>query len=336
MNPSQRAASPGAIIPHDTPRTGADAGARPEIDARTIDVVVPVYGGQAQTRRCLESVLAGTSSSPMRVVVINDASPHPGIGHDLRTLAARDSRVELIESPANYGFVTSVNLGIALSQERDVVLLNSDTEVAGDWLDRLRRAAYCADRIATVTPFSNNATICSYPRFCEDNPLPRGVSVAELDRVFDRVNAGVTIPIPTAVGFCMYIRRACLQEIGLFDARRFGRGYGEENDFCMRAAHAGWRHVLAADVFVAHAGGVSFGAEKAELARQSEATLRRLHPDYDQRVAEHIAADPARGARLAVEGELLRMASAAFSSSADRAQDSAHAQTQAHRGVETQ
>jgi GT2 family glycosyltransferase len=56
----------------------------------------------------------------------------------------------------------------------------------------------------------------------------------------------------------MYIRRECLERVGAFDADRFGRGYGEENDFCMRAAKADWRSVLAADVFVFHQGAVSF------------------------------------------------------------------------------
>jgi GT2 family glycosyltransferase len=82
--------------------------------------------------------------------------------------------------------------------------------------------------------------------------------VAELDAVFAQINAGKSIDLPTAVGFCMYIRRACLDAVGLFDAERFGRGYGEENDFSRRATRAGWRNVLCADVFVFHAGGVSF------------------------------------------------------------------------------
>ena len=58
----------------------------------------------------------------------------------------------------------------------------------------------------------------------------------------------------------MYIRRAALADVGLFDADAFGRGYGEENDFCLRASARGWRHLLACDTFVYHEGTVSFGA----------------------------------------------------------------------------
>ena len=270
------------------------------------DIVVPVYKGLEETRTCLESVLAGTSVTPFRLVIVNDASPEPEITAYLHELQGRDSRVHLLENPVNVGFVVSVNRALQECSERDVVLLNSDTEVAGDWLDRLRRAAASDRRAATVTPFSNSAEICSYPRMCEDNPLPTDLDTAGLDRLFAAANAERVIEIPTAVGFCMFIRRRCLHQIGPFDTEHFGRGYGEENDFCMRARKAGWRHLLAMDVFVHHAGGVSFGEEKARRVQQAQEVLSRLHPEYHVLVRQHLADDPARVARLAVDVARLR------------------------------
>jgi len=266
-----------------------------------ISIVVPVYRGLADTQACLESVLRSRSEAQLHIVVINDASPEPEIGAYLRRLAGRDGRVELIENAANLGFVASVNRGMQQHPDEDVILLNSDTEVGGDWIDRLRDAAYRERSVATVTPFSNAATICSYPRFCVDSPMPADLSTAALDRYFAAENAGQLIELPTAVGFCMFIRRDCLDEIGLFDAQRFGRGYGEENDFCMRAGASGWRHVLAADTFVRHRGSVSFGDEKAERVRQALALLASLHPGYQPLVDRHLLEDPARGARLKVD-----------------------------------
>ena len=87
---------------------------------------------------------------------------YPAIAQYLRELAAQ-RRITLLANEANAGFVQSVNRGMALHGDRDVVLLNSDTEVANDWLGRLHAAAHSAPGVATVTPFSNNATICSYP-----------------------------------------------------------------------------------------------------------------------------------------------------------------------------
>ncbi|MFT4193404.1 glycosyltransferase [Ottowia sp.] len=266
-----------------------------------VDVIVPVYRGLEDTRRCLESVLASTCATPWRLIVINDASPEPEVTGWLRAFAPRDPRVTLLENEQNLGFVGTVNRGMALSGEHDVLLLNSDTEVAGDWLDRLRAAAYGDRKVASVTPFSNNATICSYPRFCEDNALPDGWDTARLDALFARVNAGQAVDVPTGVGFCMYIRRDALRELGLFDVEHFGKGYGEENDFCIRAARAGWRNLHALDTFVRHFGGVSFGASKSPRERAAMETLRRLHPRYEADVLRFVGEDPARSARTAVD-----------------------------------
>ncbi|GAB4397030.1 MAG: hypothetical protein OHK0048_03910 [Rhodoferax sp.] len=269
--------------------------------AQPVDIIVPIYKGLNDTRCCVESVLRAQNRTPWRLILINDASPEPALTDWLRAVAPTDARIELLENPQNLGFVGTVNRGMALHPDRDVVLLNSDTEVANDWLDRLMAAVYRAPMLGTATPFSNNATICSYPRFCEDNPIPAGFDTAALDALFARELAGQWVEIPTGVGFCMAIRRECLADVGLFDEAHFGKGYGEENDFCVRARQQGWRSVHALDVFVRHAGGVSFGAAKSEGERRAIETINRLHPNYESTVQRYVAADPARGARLRVE-----------------------------------
>ncbi|WP_263143245.1 class I SAM-dependent methyltransferase [Pseudomonas sp. RIT-PI-AD] len=268
-----------------------------------IDIIIPVYRGLDDTRRCIESVLAGGYRAEAEVVVINDASPDPQLVAWLNTL---EGQVTLLHNPHNLGFVGTVNRGMALHPERDVVLVNSDAMVANDWLDRLQRAAYGAEKVGSVTPFSNNATICSYPRFCQDNALPEGYSLTQLDELFSQVNAGKTLDIPTAIGFCMFIRRDCLSDSGPFDAELFGRGYGEENEFCMRSAERGWRHLLCADTFAYHKGGVSFAETQSEHQRAGHRVLTRLYPDYDRLIQLHIAADPAAHLRFAVDAARTR------------------------------
>eukprot|EP01035_Chromulina_nebulosa_P045440 gene45440-61565_t len=188
-------------------------------------------------------------------------------------MAASEPRMLLLENPENLGFVGTVNRGMALSTQADVLLLNSDTEVANDWLDRLCATAYAQARNGTVTPFSNNATICSYPRFCEPNALPPGHTTASLDALAAQANPGAAVDVPTGVGFCMYIRRDCLDAVGLFDVPNFGKGYGEENDFCRRALARGWRNLHALDTFVLHSGGVSVGASKSQRELDAMETL---------------------------------------------------------------
>ncbi|MBK9217486.1 MAG: methyltransferase domain-containing protein [Uliginosibacterium sp.] len=112
--------------------------------------------------------------------------------------------------------------------------------------------------------------------------------------------------VPTGVGFCMYIRRDSLTAVGLFDVENFGKGYGEENDFCIRAYKAGWHHLLTLDTFVRHAGGVSFGDAKTPREREAIDKLRRLHPEYEPLIHAHVAADPARFARLKLDVARMR------------------------------
>jgi GT2 family glycosyltransferase len=273
--------------------------------AAVIDVIIPAYRGLPQTRRCLESVLGAAVSAAREVIVVDDASPEPDLSAWLRALADA-GRVTLIVHAGNAGFVASVNEGMRLHPDRDVVLLNSDTEVADGWLDRLAACAGREPRAGTVTPFSNNATVCSYPRFAAPNALPAGMTTASLDALFARANAGRSVDLPTAVGFCMFIRRACLAQVGPFDEAAFGRGYGEEVDFCLRASQAGWRHLLAADTFVYHEGEVSFGGGATAIRERAQAIIDERHPEFQPRLAEFLKREPARPRRRAVDIERLR------------------------------
>ncbi len=277
---------------------------RADIHNAAVDVVVPVYKGRAETLRCLYSVLTATNTTAYELVVIDDASPDAMLAADLERLAAR-KLFTLLTNLENRGFVRTVNRGMALHPDRDVVLLNADTEVFDGWLDRLRQTAQRHPRTATATPLSNNATICSYPRFLQDNPFPLELGYDELDALTAEVNAGVEIEAPTGVGFCMYLKREALTQVGPFDEISFGRGYGEENDFCQRAIRKNWRNVIAADVFVHHWGATSFQGEKAKRVQAALKTLDRLHPNYQRDVAAFIDRDPLHDIRRRLDGARL-------------------------------
>ena len=270
------------------------------LDARQIDVIVPVYRGLDHTRDCIESVLCSIPDAHHHLVVIDDASPEPAVAAYVAALADT-AGVTVLRNATNRGFVVTVNRGMALHPERDVVLLNSDTRVAGGWLARLARCAYSRPRVATVTPFSNSATVCSYPFDGWCGGIPGTLGLERLDALFARELSGESRELPTAVGFCMYIRRDALTATGPFDEERFGRGYGEENDFCLRASALGWQHLLAADVFVFHEGGVSFGEERTRLQQDAHQRLLERHPDYLERVADFVSLDPLAGFRERID-----------------------------------
>lgn len=278
----------------------------PGADDGVVDVIVPVYGDLDATRACFTALLTVDPGTAMRIIAIDDASPDPRISALLDDLA-RQRRIALIRNPGNLGFVRSVNIGMAAHAGRDVVLLNADTVVAAGWLGRLRRTAQAMAETGTVTPWSNDATICSYPAANRPTPLPH-VDVAALDRLAATTLSHRSINLPTAVGFCMYIRRPCLAQTGWFDADAFGTGYGEENDFCLRATALGWHHRMALDLYVGHVGGGSFGAAKQARINSALRVLESRYPGYEQDVRAFITADPLKGARRTLDMAQLREA----------------------------
>ncbi|HWX65572.1 MAG TPA: glycosyltransferase [Rhodanobacter sp.] len=266
-----------------------------------IDVIVPVYKGLSETRNCLESVLSSGNAQEIRVRIYNDCSPEKEVTSYLRQLVKRHPSVRLVENEMNLGFVRTVNSGMRAALEQDdciaVLLLNSDTVVASGWVDRMAAHLPVTRNAGTVCALSNNATICSFPKLGENIVAP-GFTAAEVDGIAAVVNCGDSVDIPTAVGFCMLIGRDCLGKTGFFDEEAFGRGYGEENDFCMRASKLGFRHLLAHDVFVHHVGEVSFAEVSKPGKLIAERVIADRYPDYSSKIASFVAADPSRVARL--------------------------------------
>ena len=262
-----------------------------------IDIVVPVYNAAADLERCVDSVLECTDDD-YRLIVIDDASPDPAVAaHFARLEGLKMPQLELLTNERNLGFTLNANRGMRAARAgADVVLLNSDTVVTRGWLEALARCAASDPSIGTITPFSNNAEICSLPRFCENNPWPSSRDAAPMMRALERAAVPTYPDLPTGVGFCLYIRRPLIDAIGMFDPV-FGLGYGEENDFCMRAVAAGFRNVLCEDAFVLHLGGSSFGAKRGELADRNMKILLERHPQYLEQVRAYIAADPVRPLR---------------------------------------
>ncbi|HVR40360.1 MAG TPA: glycosyltransferase, partial [Thermoanaerobaculia bacterium] len=260
------------------------------------DIIIPVYGAADELARCLASVAKHTDLTKHRLLLVIDGPQDDAV-------EAAIAGHELLRNETRLGFVASVNRGMrALSN--DVVLLNSDTIVTARWLEKLTAAAYSSERIGTITPLSNHATLCSVPRAFEENLLPNHYDADSFGALVERVSQRSYIRIPTAVGVCMYIRRALLDEIGFFDEKNFGLGYGEENDFCMRALERGWFHIADDATFIYHAGHRSFGKSRAGHQRKAAAALKRLHPRYMKLIAEFMNLDPLADVRERINKHL--------------------------------
>lgn len=261
------------------------------VQPRPVDVVIPVYRGLKVTLDCIESVLIGRSLPEERIVVVVDASPEPDLVSRLEKMAAK-GRIILSLQTVNRGFPATANIGLRMAAGRDAVLLNSDTLVPPGWLAKLQAAVYSAEDIGTATPLSNDATIFSYPQTDIANPPLDLETVRQTSALAASVNGETLVDVPTGHGFCMYIRRECLDDAGVLREDVFGHGYGEENDLCMRARVLGWRHVAVPGLYVGHVGSQSFSTAKTHLIHRNAEIINRLHVGYDQMIQKWIARDP--------------------------------------------
>ncbi|WP_336572467.1 glycosyltransferase [Ensifer sp. CCNWLW204] len=291
------------FVPDEAAWLGVPAALR-QLTTRAV-VVIPVYKGYEETLTSVYQALYSREDAEYSVLVVNDNSPDEKLVEKLAELARRQL-FEYHDSHVNRGFVQTINFALEhLTADKDVVLLNSDAYVFPGWFQRLIQHADRDENVATVTPLSNNATICSYPTYDHDNCLALEVDPGLLDQLASAANRGLSAETPTGVGFCFYIRRAAIDKIGALDSDAFALGYGEENDFCMRAIHAGFKNVIAGDVFVYHTGSVSFSSAKQENYTRGQHHLERKHPNYSSLVRRHLQADPERILRRNLDAERL-------------------------------
>jgi GT2 family glycosyltransferase len=260
----------------------------------TISIIIPVFNAVEALTACLQSLVENTLMD-CRVIVIDDASSDAAVQallNDYRHL----KKFAFYQNEKNLGFTQTVNKGIALAGGDDVVLLNADTQVTPGWLGRLRYAAYQADDIGTVTPFSNNAGAFSAPDG-DVNQLPEGVELNRFARAIAQDALHLYPEVPTGNGFCLYVRRQCLDDVGVFDVEAFPRGYGEENDFCIRAGTLGWRHIIDDATYIYHVRSASFGEEKTSLIASAKAVIAQRYPHYSELVRKAFSAAPLIEAR---------------------------------------
>jgi GT2 family glycosyltransferase len=263
-------------------------------------IIMPVHNGIALLREALDRVTRNTTGD-WRMILVDDASTDAEVPVLLAAwVAAREGRATLVTLTENVGFVGAVNRGLAAAEDGEgpVVLLNSDAHVPPGWAERLL-APLSDPAVASATPFSNTAEIFSAP-LAGQSVAMTGVMADRIDGVARTLGPPADLPsAPTGVGFCMALSRRWLNRVPRLDPA-FGRGYGEEVDWCQKVRAMGGRHVGVPGLFVLHAGGASFGPERTRLRATAAAMLSRRYPRYDAEVQDFLLKDPLRTPRLAL------------------------------------
>jgi O-antigen biosynthesis protein len=270
--------------------------------SKPIDIIIPVYNGFEFLEPLINSIIKNTSMV-YRIFMCDDKSSDERVLPLLKKLKDSNPSVNItiLENELNLGFIKTVNKLVKYTNNH-FVLLNTDTELPPSWIERLMYPIFEMKNIASTTPFTNAGTICSFPNYLEDNPIFEDMNVEKLDNYFQYVNFEKTfIEIPTGVGFCMGVNKTLVTKIGMFD-EIFGKGYGEENDWCQRAIKNGYKNLHVTNLFVYHKHGGSFPSEeKQRLISKNLTVLNQKHSTYDKEVQELVERNELENLRTLIQ-----------------------------------
>jgi GT2 family glycosyltransferase len=261
-------------------------------DLNRVTIVVPVYGHWESLRACVVSLIEHADPRDYDVILVNDCGPDADeIEAGLIALTFGHSHIRYERNADNLGFVRTCNRAAYEldTSGNDLLLLNSDAVLTAGALDELRSVLSLSDHHGVVCARSNDATIATLPFLQRNHGTPR--DSARTQRVFDAINQELPryYVSPVAIGFCFLIRRSLIDNHGLFD-EIYGRGYNEENDFCMRINALGYSSLIANHALVHHVGSTSFGAEQRnELELANSRILLERYPHYTAAVSEFVA-----------------------------------------------
>ncbi len=258
-------------------------------DTHLVTIVVPVYGDWTSLKDCIDSLKQHVAAKH-KVMLVNDCGPEveqmeKGIKDSIKGF----KNFSYYRNNKNLGFVGTCNRAVLEldKTKNDILLLNSDTKVTEDFLEEMSAALYESDDGGAVSPRSNNATITTVPLSMASQ---KGIDPNESYKIFQKIKDKLprSNEVPTAHGFCMLICRSLVKKYGLFDPI-FGKGYGEEVDFCQRILKQGYKSLICNRAFVFHMEARSFSMEtKTKLLEKNNKIIWERYPDYRQSVQDYM------------------------------------------------
>ncbi len=243
----------------------------------TVDIILPVYNALADVKNCINSILPTIKNDKIKLIIVNDYSNRE-TGAYLKEIKKPHKNVVLIENSKNIGYTKSINRGLRVSQADYKIVLNSDTIVPSNWINKIVACGESSKQIGIIGPLSNAASWQTIPVLRAEtsfkiNELPKGVSVEDADNICSSFSFASYPKVPLINGFCYTVKKEVIDTIGYFDEEAFPLGYGEEDDYSLRAQNAGFQLAIAINTYVYHAKSKSFGTKKRNELSKSGGTV---------------------------------------------------------------
>lgn len=235
-----------------------------------VSFIIVAYNQSDYTKKCVESIKEKVNIS-YEVILIDNASTD----ETEPTFSRNYDFVRYYHNKVNLGFPCAVNQGIKEALGEYILILNNDTIITNYLIDRLIEIAESDNKIGIVGPISNEVSGLQKDENAKYN------SIEEMHKYAAQVrekNKGQVLHFPRVAFLCTLIKREVIEKIGGLD-ERFSPGNYEDDDFCLRAQLAGYKTVIAKDVFIHHFGSKSFKANGEKAYQDRLMTNQKIFVD---------------------------------------------------------
>jgi GT2 family glycosyltransferase len=229
-----------------------------------LSIVIVTWNAREVLLDCLDSIhreilsRADEGRIETETLVVDNGSRDGSVA----AVRERHPWAEVIALPENIGFAAGNNVGLRRAKGRHAVLLNSDTVVLPDALERCVRYLDAHPEVGAAglqllnPDRSKQNCIHNFPSL-QTEILPKGLLETFFPRRYPskRYHHPAPIEVEAVLGACLFVRREVLESVGLLPEDYFF--FLEETDWCFQIARAGWRVVHIPDARVIHIFGAS-------------------------------------------------------------------------------
>ncbi len=228
-----------------------------KFDNFTTTIIMPVRNALEYTKVAVQSIRDHTGC-PYKLIIVND-------GSDAETTAWINDQADVLslQNVNSLGFPTACNLGLECVDTPYCMIINSDIKVTPGWLCKMLATMKADENIGILGPMTNRASgpqVDTGVKYRNDQELNAYAKKLEMGyrprlKTFQRI-----------VFFCALIRSELISKIGILD-ESFGLGNFEDDDYCIRSIHAGYKNVIDQGVFVHHYGSQTFKTQNLDYVK---------------------------------------------------------------------